>query len=56
VERPFKIDDVLFGPFNFDSKIGEELPYRAIFANRIRDPEGEEFEWASRRAKELGLP
>jgi hypothetical protein len=38
------------------AKLGEEIPYHAIFANRIRDPEGEELEWASRRAKELGLP
>jgi hypothetical protein len=35
--------------------LGEEIPYHAIFATRIRDPEGEELEWASRRAKELGL-
>lgn len=37
------------------AKLGEEIPYHAIFATRIRDPEGEELEWASRRAKELGL-
>jgi Protein of unknown function (DUF4065) len=35
--------------------LGEEIPYHAIFATRIRDPEGEELEWASRKAKELGL-
>ena len=35
--------------------LGEEIPYHAIFATRIRDPKGEELEWASRRAKELGL-
>jgi Protein of unknown function (DUF4065) len=38
------------------AKLGENLPYHAIFANRIRDPEGNELEWASRRARELGLP
>jgi hypothetical protein len=38
------------------AKLGEEIPYHATFANRIRDPEGEELAWASRRAKELGLP
>jgi hypothetical protein len=38
------------------AKLGEELPYHAIFANRIREPEGDELEWASRRAKDLGLP
>jgi hypothetical protein len=38
------------------AKLGEDIPYHAIFANRIRDPEGDELEWASRRAKELGLP
>jgi hypothetical protein len=38
------------------ARLGEEIPYRAIFANRIRDPKGEELEWASHRAKELGLP
>ena len=27
----------------------------AIFAARIRDPEGEELKWASDKAKELGL-
>jgi hypothetical protein len=37
------------------AKLGEEIPYHAIFATRIHDPEGEELEWASRRAKELGL-
>ena len=37
------------------AKLGEEIPYHAIFASRIRDPEGDELEWASRRAKELGL-
>jgi len=38
------------------AKLGEEIPYHAIFATRIRDPEGEELDWALRRAKELGLP
>ena len=35
--------------------LGEEIPYHAIFATRIRDPEDEELKWASARAKELGL-
>jgi Protein of unknown function (DUF4065) len=35
--------------------LGEEIPYHAIFATRIRDPEGEELKWATDRAKELGL-
>jgi hypothetical protein len=35
--------------------IGEELPYRAIFANRIREPKGEELEWVLKRAQELRL-
>ena len=38
------------------AKLGEEIPYHAIFANRVRDPEGKELEWAIARAKELGLP
>ncbi|MGI8525319.1 MAG: Panacea domain-containing protein [Pseudolabrys sp.] len=38
------------------AKLGEEIPYHAIFATRIRDPEGAEIEWATRKAKELGLP
>jgi uncharacterized protein YwgA len=35
--------------------IGEELPYHAIFANSIRDPEGKELEWVLKRAQELRL-
>jgi len=38
------------------AKLGEEIPYHAIFATRVRGPEGDELEWASRRAKELELP
>ena len=38
------------------AKLGEEIPYFALFANRIRDPKDEELEWARKRAKELGLP
>ena len=37
------------------AKVGEVIPYQAIFATRIRDPRGEELKWASDRAKELGL-
>jgi hypothetical protein len=35
--------------------IGEELPYRAIFANSIREPEGEKLGWVLKRAQELRL-
>lgn len=35
--------------------IDEELPYRAIFANRSRKPEGEELKWVLKRAQELRL-
>lgn len=38
------------------AKLGEEIPYYALFANRIRDPNDQELEWARKRAKELGLP
>jgi hypothetical protein len=38
------------------AKLGEEIPYHAIFANRIRDPEDKELDWATARARELGLP
>jgi hypothetical protein len=38
------------------AEMGEELPYHAIFATRMRQPDDEEMEWARRRAKELGLP
>jgi hypothetical protein len=37
------------------AKLGEEIPYHAIFAARMRDPEGEELKWANDRAKALGL-
>jgi hypothetical protein len=37
------------------AQLGETLPYHAIFASRIHDPEGKELEWAASRAKELGL-
>jgi hypothetical protein len=38
------------------AEMGEELPYHAIFAIRMRQPDDTEIEWARRRAKELGLP
>jgi hypothetical protein len=38
------------------AKLGEEIPYAAIFATRASDPEGAELAWAKSRAKELGLP
>jgi hypothetical protein len=38
------------------AKMGEVIPYHAIFATRIRDPVGEELEWARSRARDLGLP
>jgi Protein of unknown function (DUF4065) len=37
------------------AELKEPIPYHAIFASRIRDPEGEELTWAASRAKELGL-
>ena len=36
--------------------MGEEIPYQALLATRVREPTEEEFEWAKRRAKELNLP
>jgi len=38
------------------AKLGEELPYYALFAVRVRDPHGKELEWARSRATDLGLP
>lgn len=35
--------------------MGEELPFYAILANRIRDPDDQELGRLQRRAKELGL-
>lgn len=37
------------------ARMGERLPLHAFLAERIRDPNVEELEWAKRRAKELGL-
>lgn len=37
------------------AKMGEEIPYRAIFANRIREPNDEERAWGVAKAKALGL-
>jgi hypothetical protein len=36
-------------------KLGEELPYYAIFANRIRDPDEWETEQFKEKAKAIGL-
>jgi hypothetical protein len=38
------------------AKLGEELPYYALFAAQVRDPHGKELEWARSRATDLGLP
>lgn len=38
------------------AKMGEPLPFYSTLVERIRDPKGEELEWAKRRARELGLP
>jgi hypothetical protein len=38
------------------AEMGEELPYHAILAERMRGLDDAEMEWARRRAKELGLP
>jgi hypothetical protein len=35
--------------------MGEEVPMHAIFANRIRDPNDSEMEWAKEAARRLGL-
>lgn len=37
------------------AKMGEDLPYYALFANRIREPNDSESEWVARRVRELGL-
>ena len=36
--------------------MGEELPLYAILAERVREPQGSELEWARKEAKRLGLP
>lgn len=38
------------------AQMGEEIPLVAILAERIRQPEGEELEWARKVAERLGLP
>lgn len=38
------------------SKSRDELPYHAIFATRMRQPNDDELKWAQARARELGLP
>lgn len=38
------------------ARMGEELPYHAVFAERIRESNSEERKWVSKRVKELGLP
>ena len=35
--------------------MGEELPYHAILASRLREPTEEELEWAKTKARERGL-
>lgn len=35
---------------------GAEIPLVALLAERVRPPEGDELDWATRRARELGLP
>lgn len=37
------------------AEMGEALPFQALFAQRIRDPEGPAEEWVKKRIKELGL-
>lgn len=36
--------------------VGEELPYCAILADRVRRPSGQAMEWARATAKKLNLP
>jgi hypothetical protein len=38
------------------AQMGEELPYHAIFATRMRVPDDAEMNWARQRSKELSLP
>jgi len=38
------------------AEMGEELPYHAIFATRMRQPDDAELRWAQNRADELSLP
>ena len=38
------------------ARMGEEIPYHAILANRLREPDEEELERAKKRAATLGLP
>ena len=35
--------------------MGEELPMESVLAERARDPEGEELEWARQQARKRGL-
>lgn len=37
------------------AEMGEVIPYHAIFATRIREPRGEELDWAKSEAQRLGL-
>lgn len=37
------------------ARMGEKIPLTSILADRIRDPEGEELEWAKKKASELRL-
>lgn len=37
------------------AELGEQLPLYAVFATRIRAPQGKELEWAKAEAKRLGL-
>lgn len=38
------------------AEMGERLPYAALLAERIREPNEAEMEWARLKAKELSLP
>jgi hypothetical protein len=38
------------------ARMGEELPYHAIFVTRMHVPDDAEMEWARRRSRELSLP
>lgn len=37
------------------AKMGEEIPYYAIYASRLREPTDEEMEWAQNEAERLGI-
>jgi hypothetical protein len=37
------------------ARMGERIPFYSVLAQRVREPNDEELEWAREKAKELGL-